>query len=271
MSEINSILYITGKVRDGIYVRTKWMLDSLAELAKCPAPVQPPLKVFKPKCTELPVLKSYHFGAPDSYWEKFPKFRNIHSKSPYQLDADLLKALSIKVGVRDMKTVNWVCQNIKTGCNLNVDSSICMPSRSSNAPSARKMGVRVMDSIGQWIKDRIVVGPFDTAPTNAIVSGIMTKMKPTGAVRIIINQSSPKDRSINDCLIEEYPVQMDGIREFVQALNYCGRDSVIWKADWNNAYKHFWVREEDLRYNWFCFLDKYFCELCLGMEQLECY
>ena len=84
---------------------------------------------------------------------------------------------------------------------------------------------------------KIVVGPFDTPPANAIVSGIMTKMKPTGAVRIIINQSSPKDRSINDCLTEEYPVQMDGIREFIQALNYCGRRSVIWKADWVRFWK----------------------------------
>jgi hypothetical protein len=113
-----------------------------------------------------------------------------------------------------------------------VDRSKCLPTHSSNSPSARKMGVRVMDSIGKWIKDKIVVGPFDTAPANAIVSGIMVKIKSTGAARIIINQSSPKDRSINDCLIEEYPVQMDGIREFIQALNFCGREAVIWKADW---------------------------------------
>ena len=96
------------------------MLDSLAELAQSPVPVPPPLKEFKPKCPELPVLKSYHFGAPGSYWEIFPKFRNMHAQSPYRLDANLLKALSIKAGVRDMQTVDWVCQNIKKGCDLKV-------------------------------------------------------------------------------------------------------------------------------------------------------
>ena len=94
-----------------------------------------------------------------------------------------------------------------------------------------------MDAIGQWVKDKIVAGPFDSAPNNAFVNGIMTRAKPTGAVRIIINQSSPKGRSINDHLLEVSPVTMEGIREFVRALNFCGRKAVIWKADWNNAYK----------------------------------
>jgi hypothetical protein len=96
------------------------MLERLAELAQGPVPVLPPLKEFKPKCGELPVLKSYHFGAPDSYWEKFPVFKNLHAQSPYRLDANLLKALAVKAGVRDMQTVDWVCQNIKDGCNLKV-------------------------------------------------------------------------------------------------------------------------------------------------------
>ena len=41
-------------------------------------PPRPSPKPFKPKCPELPELRSYHFKAPDSYWEAFPTFRNLH-------------------------------------------------------------------------------------------------------------------------------------------------------------------------------------------------
>ena len=59
--------------------------------------------------------------------------------------------------------------------SLQVDAGKCKPTRSSNAPSARKYGDRVSDAIAKWIKDRIVCGPFDTAPNNAIINGIMIK------------------------------------------------------------------------------------------------
>ena len=231
------VLLFTGLWRNAIQLRTVEWIKLMLEMAKNPPPVAPPLKLFKPKCPELQELKSYHFGAPASYWDDFPVHRNLHSQSPYSLDSQLLLAMSIKVGVRDLHTVRWVCKNIEEGCDLKVDATNCKPTRSPNAPSARKEGLRVMDAIGQWVKDKIVAGPFDSAPNNAFINGIMTKAKPTGAVRIIINQNSPKGRSINDNHLEEYPVSMYGIREFVFALNFCGRKAIIWKADWNNAYK----------------------------------
>ena len=52
---------------------------------------------------------------------------------------------------------------------------MCRLTRFSNAPSARQHGVRVSDALAQWVKSRIVCGPFDTAPNNAIINGIMTK------------------------------------------------------------------------------------------------
>lgn len=250
--------------REGVRARARILLELWNIIAADPPPAPPPLKVFKPKCPELPILKSYHFGAPESFWEKFPTFRNAHAKSPFVMNPELLMEMAIKVGVNDMVMVEAVCNDIRYGCNLMIDADKCKPNRSTNAPSARKEGRKVTDALASWIKKRIAIGPFDSPPDNAIVSGIQVKMKPDGSTRIIINQSSPKGSSINHCLDKKtYPVKMGGIKEFVRALNFWGRGAKFCKVDWESAYKHFWIREKDLRYNWVKWLDKYFCELCL--------
>ena len=82
--------------------------------------------------------------------------------------------------------------------------------------------------------------------------------KPNG-IRIIINQSAPKEKSINDFLDKKaYPSFMGGVRELLRALNYCGKDCEMAKVDWCNAYKHFYVKEKCQRYKWFKWLGQWF-------------
>ena len=59
--------------------RIRELLAIISIINANPMPPRPQAKPFKPKCPELPKLKSYHFGAPDSYWDKFPSYRNMHS------------------------------------------------------------------------------------------------------------------------------------------------------------------------------------------------
>ena len=89
--------------------RTRLILELFEIIMSNPPLDPPPAKTFKPKC-DLPVLKSYHFGAPDSYWEKFPMYRNIHGRSPYKLNADLLLKLAEQYNVTDIETVRAVCR-----------------------------------------------------------------------------------------------------------------------------------------------------------------
>ena len=42
-----------------------------------------------------------------------------------------------------------------------------------------------------------------------------------------------------------------------------GRNALISKSDWNSAYKHQFVHEEDLKLQFVKFLGKFFCELAL--------
>ena len=119
--------------------------------------------------------------------------------------------------------------------------------------------------MASWVKEEIVSGPFDSCPVYATVNSLQTAPKPTGAVRIIVNSSVPRGKSVNDCLKDKnmYPAFMGGIKELLVALNYCGRGAELCKVDWVNAYKHFWVKEKQIKYQWMKFLEKFFVELCL--------
>ena len=114
------------------------------------------------------------------------------------------------------------------------------------------------------IKDKIYAGPFVTCPKKATVNSLQTAPKPNGKVRIILNQSSPKGKGVNQSIKKkEYPVQMGGMKHNLYALNHCGRNSLFFKCDWQSAYKHIHVQQKQLCYQWFCWMNRYFCELCL--------
>ena len=198
----------------------------------------PPLKVFKAKCPEIPILKNYDFGAPRSFWNKFPVNKNIKKPGPFKLDAEQILSRATKCGVQNMRVVRGFVNDIKNGCNLKVDNDAYKPRKSNNAPSARDEGEKVSDALATWIKKGIVCGPFEEheVPKNATINGLMTKTKPTGAVRIIVNQSSPKGVSINDNISKDsYPCQMGGTKEWLKAINSCGIGSKMIKIDWNEG------------------------------------
>ena len=201
-----------------------WKLANLAlEIMNHPPPDMPPLKVFTPKCPELEKLSSYNGEAKEEFWQSFPVYRNMHGKSPYKLRADVLVQLAEGVVVADMETVRAVANDIIHGCDLKVDGDKCPPSRSTNAPSAKNNGYKVTDALATWIKSQIVCGPFDTCPNRAVVNGLMTRPKPNGSIRIIVNQSAPENKSVNDFVDKKaYPSYMGGVKELLRAINYCG-------------------------------------------------
>ena len=203
------------------------------EIENNPLPPRPPLKVFKPKLPELQVLKNYGVPAKESYWKKFPANRNMHGGSPYKLNSSRLYELALEARVPDMVIVNAVIDQIDNGCDLAVDESKYIPSRTANTPSVKRDGRLVADALGTWIKAGITAGPFKTAPDKATVCSLQTKPKPTGATRIIVNSSCPRGKSVNDCIDKsKYPAYMGGIKEFIVALNYCGHRAKMCKVDW---------------------------------------
>ena len=56
---------------------------------------------------------------------------------------------------------------------------------------------------------------------------------------------------------------MSSTTKWLRVLNKAGRGGLICKTDWADAYKHVTVRQKDLPFQWFHWLGKLFCELCL--------
>jgi hypothetical protein len=182
------------------------------------------------------------------------------------VDPGVLKRLALRNGFRDVGLLDEICRDLLSGANIGCRGPYRNPSRSTNAPSSFEFGPHVSDAIADWIEKGFAFGPVceEELPVGAKVNGIMCRQKPNGSVRIILNLSSPIGFSVNEGIDEkEFPASMSSTTKWLRVLNRAGRGCRMVKVDWSDAYKHVAVRDQDLDLQWFSWLGKYFCELCL--------
>ena len=88
------------------------------------------------------------------------------------------------------------------------------------------------------------------------VSGLMTRPKPNGKVRVILNQSRAKPCCVNDGINKDnFPTRMGSIKIFLIMLHSSGIGAEFTNCDWSAAYKHIRVRKEDVQlYDRFTYL-----------------
>ena len=221
-----------------------------------------PLKIFTPK-HPLPTLHSYTGKANQDFWRAFPK--NFEWPGTSIVNADALEELGSSLGLLDER-FHMVLNDIRYGANIGCRGEPRLPTRSKNAPSAYEFGAQVSDAIADWVVKGFAHGPVrpQDVPRSAKISGIMCKLKPNGSVRIIVNLSSPKLRSVNAGINKlEFPAVMSSTPKFLLVINKAGRGALLVKVDMSDAYKHITVGEGDLNLQWFEWLGMYFCELCL--------
>ena len=243
----------------------------LEEQARKPIPERPTLKEFKPKMG-LPRLDNYKHTAPAKYWNYWPK-RTFEQALPSKswVSSSRLKELVERYGYTDWARLERAVDRLNNGADIGCQGRGRLPTFSGNSSSAFEFGDRVADSLAEWIKDGIMVGPLDEEeiPWSEItVSGIMVRLKPSGKARLIVNLSAPRNEegpgSVNSGIkVEDFPAKMSSTSKFVESLFRVGRNALISKSDWNAAYKHQFVREEDLKLQFIKFMGKYFCELAL--------
>ena len=235
-----------------------WCEVAVQKLTPLPAP-----KVFKPKY-KLPVLEDYRKAAPTSFWNEFPS--NKVKPAWSLVDADTLEDMALEVGGVDAKILAAICNDLGKGARLGCAELFRGSTRAANAPSAFENGQKVTDAICDWLNKGFAYGPvdLDQIPENAKVNCVMTRPKPNGSVRIILNLSSPRGVSVNDGIdSDDFPAVMSSTTKWLAALNKAGRGCKIAKVDWSDAYKHVAVHQSDLDLQWFTWLGKAFCELCL--------
>ena len=248
--------------REVYWFLLKWRERYAETLAKPLMPL-PEQKVFKAK-KGLPALDSYEGGASDSFWAKFPS--NYIQPAPPSIDAARLENLAVACGFKNRGLLDAILKDVKFGARIGCKDPFRAPSRSSNAPSALENGEKVTDAIACWAASKFVYGPVDISevPPHAKFSGLMTRPKPNGSVRVIQNMSAPKGFSVNDGIDNaEFPAVMSSTWQWVKAFHKGGRRCWFCKIDWSDAYKHLTVHLEDTDLQWFMWLNKAFKELCL--------
>ena len=238
---------------------------------KASLPPLPPLKEFNPKMG-LPKLENYNKTPLASFWTSWPK-RTFEQALPTKswVSGEKLRTLALKYQYSDWARLERVCDRLGPGADIGCTGRARLQTISSNANSAYIYGDRVCDTLAEMIKDGIMVGPLDEEeiPWDDItVSPIMVRLKPTGKARLIINLSYPRNEEgptgVNSGIdTKEFPARMSSTAKFVKSLFKVGRYALMCKSDWNQAYKHQFVRDEDLKLQFVKFMGKYFCELAL--------
>ena len=223
----------------------------------------PPAKKFCPKFN-LPVLSSYSGSGSSDFWEIFPVNHNESVRS--MVNGYALKSLAVSCGFQDLVLLDQVCKDLNFGAVIECKGKFRRAGKARNAPSAIEEGVKVTDCIADWVCKKFVFGPvsLEEIPAHAKVSGLMTRPKPNGSVRIIMNLSAPKGWSVNDGIdSNDFPTSMSSTTEWLEALWRAGSGCKIVKVDWSDAYKHVAVCEEDTDLQWFQWLNKGFKETSL--------
>jgi len=220
-------------------------------------------KTFKPKCPELAKQWNYK-KLPDNFWNQFPV--NVKEQATPNISWEKIKLLADSVGNIDRQRLDRVIDRLKHGAKIGCSGAARQPSRSNNSRDAYINGQRVTDAIAAWVKTGYVRGPILPAdvPQDVKINGIMTRSKPDGSVRVILNLSAPAGISVNDGINnDDFPTKMSSTTSWLGVLNQAGAGCWISKTDWADAYKQFPVHREDLPLQWFEWGGRYFVELCL--------
>ena len=116
-----------------------------------------------------------------------------------------LRRLATAAGFADKPLLETVCNDLSVGARIGCSGSFRLPSKATNAPSAYENGKQVTDAICDWLSKGFAYGPIplDEVPSIAKFSGLMTRPKPNGSVRIILNLSAPVGRAVNEGINNE--------------------------------------------------------------------
>ena len=126
--------------------------------------------------------------------------KNLEERSKSLIDGEKLKALAIECGYSDIEHLDKVTHWLVNGADIGCEGVFREASHAKNAASAIVDGEKVSDCIADWIHKQFAYGPvpLDQIPKNAKVSCLMTRPKPNGGVKVILNLSSPKGQSVNE-------------------------------------------------------------------------
>ena len=107
---------------------------------------------------------------------------------------------------------------------LTVLKKILPPIDEKNARSAYLHRVLLTDTIAQWVKNKMVAGPFDKPPLKNVRVNPLMAVQQKNKIRPILNLSAPKHFSFNDAVDETRvrKLEMSSASLFARALRRRG-------------------------------------------------
>jgi hypothetical protein len=229
-----------------------------------PDPGEYSKKIGKPKCPEIPILDSYRFPPSPGFWHHFPSHPlPTAPTTPINIPVleEIIGSVHHKMTSGQKERARTLISDLQNGVSLPLKDDLPML-RDKNSPSVLAHGQEFTDIVGSWVKSGYVAGPFIVPPVDDFRSNSMLAIEQPGKIRAIMNMSSPKDKSFNDALEDDAleQIHMATARHVGYSIVECGKDSLIWKWDMVDAYKHIPASLSDLKYQGFCWLGRYFIE-----------
>ena len=254
-------------------------MRALDEASRMRREESPPLKVFKPKNLNIPILERYPTGVDlgENYWSSW-RCNPYRAEKGSLMDHTQIARIADEVGYERAAKVEKIISTLRDGADLGIEGEGRWPSEGVNDPSVEVYGARIGDALQTGIDIGYMYGPIhpDEMPLEDIkVSPMTVRLKPNGSGRIIINLSWPRsDWELGDGWVLSPNQGMKNWVEFEQctmttdrffrvALYRNGRKCWISKADWDYAFKHCSVRPEDHPFMVVSFGGRYFVEKCL--------
>ena len=169
-----------------------------------------------------------------------PNYRGARVKVISQLNVKQFRHL-----LSDYK-FNVIVDYVEFGFPLSMDyDNFSHIQETRNHKSATMFPQAVQTYINTEKNHNALVGPFSTSPFPKLhVSPLMTRPKPDGSRRLIVDLSWPKGLGVNsripDNTFDNYPgvLQYPTVDHIVQAVNRLGSDSLLFKIDLKRAYRN---------------------------------
>ena len=209
-------------------------------------------------------MKSYKGGASAEFWENFPSNpipKTVISKIDHKAVGNLLKQRKHKLTPCEISRAEKFIESLKKGAPS--FQKVSLPScNEKNAPSSFENGIEITDSVAFWLTEKYACGPFDNPPLSRFRVNSLMAMPQDGKVRAVLNVSRPAGASFNENVkeFEMEKVKMSSARNFGYSIKSCGKNAIMSKFDFTNAYKNVPCNLADLRLQGFKWLDKFFLE-----------
>ena len=135
------------------------------------------------------------------------------------------------------KQVDYVITGLKEGFDIGYVGGELRDAYRNNK-SARDNASKVNAAIMECLREKTLTGPFEQKPMPHVhCSPIGAAEKSSGAVRVILDLSSPKGASVNDFINkEDFPVKYSSFDDAVEMVAGIGPEAFLAKLDIKNAF-----------------------------------